>query len=220
VTTDGNDTRQLAPALDTVEHFTRSKPQRIIADAGYSTREAIETLAGAGVELIAPMNDLTQRGAGSRKRQGVAEEFAAPRFTRHEHGWLCPVGQQLVQVQQKKHHGQITQVFEAKASACGVCPHKQQCCPKAKARRLHHVVETAAVLAHQARMQTERAKDLYALRSQVAEFPHMRIKSAWGLRRFSVRGKVKAAAEMLLIVLAYNFSQWAWASKQRQLAAA
>ena len=121
---------------------------------------------------------------------------------------------------QKKHHGQMTQIFAATASACAACKHKPSCCPNMPARRIHQVLEPAAIGAHQARMETERAKQLYRLRNKIAEFPHMRIKSDWGLRRFSVRGLCKVMSEMLLIVLAYNFGQWHWTMKQRSMVAA
>lgn len=217
VTQDHNDLKQLEPALETLQHFTGQKPERLIADGGYLTRGNMQAMAEAGVELIAPVRKQEQRHAATRARHGVAPEFDASLFTPGKNGHLqCPAGEALVLIGQKKHHGKRTQIFAANASACAACAHKPSCCPSMPARRIHHVLEAAAIGAHQARMETERAKQLYRLRSKIAEFPHMRIKSDWGLRRFSVRGLHKVTSEMLLMVLAYNFSQWQWTIKQRR----
>ena len=221
VTQDHNDLKQLEPSIATTHHFTGQMPQRIIADGGYVTRSNIEAMAQAGIEFIAPVKKEQQRHAAMRARHGVAPEFDTSRFKTGAEGQLqCPAGKTLVVIGEKKHHGQMTRTFAAEASACAACEHKPSCCPNLAARRIHQVLEPAAIRAHQARMETDRAKQLYRLRSKVAEFPHMRMKSDWGLRRFSVRGLCKVASEMLLMVLAYNFSQWQWAIKQRSLAAA
>jgi len=65
------------------------------------------------------------------------------------------------------------------------------------------------------RMKQPEAHSLYRKRSEVAEFPHLWIKSYWGLRRFTLRGKAKATKEVIWAALAYNVQQWArlkWAS--------
>lgn len=219
LTQDQNDLQQLEPAVETVERCTGHIPERILADGGYVTRHNIDAMAERGIELIAPVKDAAQQQAAPRARHGVAPAFDRSRFTREGENWRCPAGQLLVQIGQKKHHGQMTQTFAADAVLCAPCPHKPRCCPQTPARQIHWIVESAAVRAHQERMETEWARRLYRLRSRIAEFPHMRIKSNWGFRRFSVRGLAKATSELLLVVLAYNFSRWQWANKQRTRAA-
>ena len=217
VTQDQNDVQQLRPVLDTVQHFTGQKPERVIADSGYVTRDSVKQMAEAGVELVAPLKEESRRQAHVRKKQGIAPEFDASRFTPENGGLRCPAGELLVPIGQKKHHGELRQIYEAEGAACGACPSKPRCCPQAAGhgRRLHRVVEHPAVRAHGEWMKTERARALYAIRGKVAEFPHMRMKANWGLRRFSVRGRAKASAEALLMVLAYNFSQWMWVLKRQ-----
>ena len=68
VTTDQNDTHQLEPALGTIQRYTQGKPQRMIADNGYATRENVQALSQAGVELIAPFKDEDARQAHALKR--------------------------------------------------------------------------------------------------------------------------------------------------------
>lgn len=59
-----------------------------------------------------------------------------------------------------------------------------------------------------ARMKRPEMKQLYAKRSEIAEFPHMWVKAIKKWRRFSVRGTVKAATEAVWVALSYNVAQW------------
>lgn len=220
VTNEQNDTQQLAPALATVKHFTRHQPERIIADHGYVTRRSIKQMAAANVELIAPVKEESKRQAHTRKRLALAPEFDASRFEPDAAGLRCPANQVLTSIGVRMHHGEQRETYQASAETCAACPHRPHCCGKSKGgRRVHRVLEHPSVRAHIERMQTEQAREQYGLRSRVAEFPHMRIKANWGLRRFSVRGMAKAATEMLWMVLAYNFSQWMWVTRTQARAA-
>ena len=57
-------------------------------------------------------------------------------------------------------------------------------------------------------MATEAAKEIYAQRSRLAEFPHAWIKERCGLRQFRCRGLLKAALEATWAVLSYNLTRW------------
>ena len=57
-------------------------------------------------------------------------------------------------------------------------------------------------------MNTEQAKAIYRERGAIAEFPNAWIKEKLGLRRFHVRGLLKAGMETLWVCLTYNVQQW------------
>ena len=61
---------------------------------------------------------------------------------------------------------------------------------------------------HAAKMQTEEARVIYKQRGQTAEFPSAWIKQKIGLRRFRVKGMVKAGLELMWACLTYNIQQW------------
>lgn len=61
---------------------------------------------------------------------------------------------------------------------------------------------------HAAKMQTEEAKQIYKQRGQTAEFPWAWIKEKLGLRRFRVRGLMKAGLETIWACVTYNIQQW------------
>ena len=66
--------------------------------------------------------------------------------------------------------------------------------------------ESAEMTAHRQRMGTPEAKELYRRRSAIAEFPNAECRNR-GLTQFRVRGKIKAKAQTLWHVLAFNFNR-------------
>lgn len=57
-------------------------------------------------------------------------------------------------------------------------------------------------------MATPEAKAIYRQRGAVAEFPNAWLKEKMGLRKFRVRGLVKAGMELLWASLSYNVMAW------------
>lgn len=211
ISTEANDTQQLMPALERVQENCGKLPERVIADTGYATRSNVEQTTEQNVELIAPWKDGVSREAGACVRNGIEPAYAPSAFHPQRGGkrLTCPAGKTLVIVQQKAHHGLPHNVFQASASDCRRCRHLQQCCGKRGApRQLSRVAESAAMKQYQRRMKRPEVKQLYARRSEIAEYPHMWAKAVKGWRRFCVRGAVKAGMEAMWVALAYNVSQW------------
>ena len=73
---------------------------------------------------------------------------------------------------------------------------------------MERVVESAEMKRYLARMKKKETKELYKKRCEVAEYPHLWMKALRGIRRFSVRGLVKAEMEAMWMALAYNVTQW------------
>jgi hypothetical protein len=68
--------------------------------------------------------------------------------------------------------------------------------------------ECAEMAEFRARIATPEAKAIYRQRGAVAEFPHAWIKEKLGLRKFNVRGFVKAGIELCWACFTYNVMQW------------
>ena len=66
--------------------------------------------------------------------------------------------------------------------------------------------DSAEMAAFRVRMGTQEAKEVYRRRSAIAEFPNADCRNR-GLTQFRVRGLVKAQAQALWHVLAFNFSR-------------
>ena len=58
------------------------------------------------------------------------------------------------------------------------------------------------------KMEREESKAIYRRRGEVAEFPNAWIKEKLGLRKFRMRGLVKAETELIWACLTYNIMQW------------
>lgn len=211
VTTAANDTQQLIPALEKVKQNCGRLPEKIIADNGYATRDNVEKTSERGVEMIAPWKQGESREAGACKLNHIQREFAPSAFRVQRGGkkLLCPAGKTLVVIEHKVHHGLPCQVFEARAVDCRRCRYRRECCGRRSGpRRITRVVESEAMKQYLKRMKQPATKELYARRSEIAEFPHLWIKAVKRWRRFSVRGAVKAGIEALWVALAYNIAQW------------
>jgi IS5 family transposase len=70
------------------------------------------------------------------------------------------------------------------------------------------------------KMKTPEAQAIYRERKRVAEFPNLCLKEKFGLRRFRVRGLVKATCEAIWACLTYNIQQWVRLRWRPNLAAA
>jgi transposase len=210
ITQQASDKYQLEPAVDRMQQQAGSKPARIIVDGGYTTTGNIEAMAEQQVELVGPELALEERQARNQrqalKKAGIAEEFGPQAFVIIEDGKAlqCPAGKRLGRKQERK--GDT--VYQAARQDCQGCVNLARCCPQSGARTVKIRKENPVVEAYQERMRTEAAQAIYRKRGQVAEFPHAWIKEKIGLRKFHVRGLVKAGIEALWVVLTYDVQQW------------
>ena len=222
VSTAPNDQHELIPGLEKATSCTGQRAKIMIADGGYGNRHNIEEMAQRQVELVAPRMEADKRQMGGLAAAGISVEFAGSQFppTADAQGLRCPMGQTLVHIGERKRHGHPVNRYQAAASDCGVCPQKPQCSPKALARRIDRVIESAAVQAHDRRMADPAIQEKYKLRKQFAEYPFLRIKSNWRLTRFRLRGRLNAAKESLWMVLAFTMDRLQFVRRKQAMALA
>jgi transposase len=208
VTQEANDSAQLLPAVDRVEQQLKKKPQQLVADGGYTTRDNIEKLAGREIDFRGSMRwENVPSGASLPNRLPPSAFLYQPERNRY----VCPEGKVLhPQGRRQKRPGLIYYRYEAEAGDCQICPRKPECCPE-NAKRGRSVVrpeESPVVSAFRRKMASEEAQSQYRRRGRVVEFCHAWIKSKLGLRQFHVRGLVKVQMEMLWACLTYNLQHW------------
>lgn len=221
VTTANNDQHELTPGLEMAQSCTQQPVETMVADKGYSNRDNIEAMAQRGVTLVAPRLSEDERQAGAMTQAGLDLEYAAGKFKRSEDEKTmeCPAGALLVRIKVGTHHGQTVQVYQAGAAVCGACPHKSKCCPQKAARQIERVIESEAVKAHDQRMQDPAIQALYKKRKQIAEYPNLRIKSAWRLDRFRLRGLANVTKEAFWMALAFTLDRLHSLRKRQALTA-
>lgn len=220
VTQEGNDQRQLAPAMARLSENAQL-PERIIVDGGYRTVAAIEAAEQQGVDLIGPPMEeasiQTRNCAQSLQQAGIAPQFGPSAFIQIEQGAAlqCPAGKRLGLKQTNKD----SQRYVSNRSDCARCRLQPQCSPKGQ-RWVQVKLSNDAVKAYAERMKRIENQKLYKRRGAVAEFPHAWWKDKFGLRQFHLQGKVKVEIEVWWVALTYNIQQWIRLSRQPKLAVA
>ena len=148
-------------------------------------------------------------------RKAARGAFLSSAFPYHaeQDCFTCPAGKTLTHhATQKRANGLRIQEYRAPKAACRKCALRSQCAPpKARpawVRSIGRSEEPAATVAFKAKMATEEAKQIYAQRSRLAEFPHAWIKERCGLRQFRCRGLLKATLEATWAALSYNLTRW------------
>src|ERR1700719_1087818 len=215
VTQEPNDSGQLLPAVDRLEQRLEKKPQQMVADSGYTTRENIEKMARREIDFLGTMRyENVPRGANMPNRFPPS---AFPYLPEKDH-CVCPQGKVLHPAgQRKRRAGVIYHLYEARLEDCQACPRKPECCPdnQKRGRSVAHPEESPVVIAFRKKMASEEARKQYRRRGRIVEFCRAWIKSKLGLRQFHVRGSKKVQMEMLWACLTYNLQHWIRLSKLR-----
>ena len=212
-TTDAIDHRQMRPALERCATALGRKPKQIVADGDYTNHASGQAAAELGVDFYGSWQDSWR--AGERDAQGRHDEFLASAFPYDavQDRFTCPTGQTLTHhALLSRENGVRTHVYRAPKKACPNCPLRDRCAPQQSRpewrRSITRLEEPLATTAFKQKMATEAAQEIYAQRSQIAEFPHAWIKERCGLRQFRCRGRLKTTMEATWACLSYNLSRW------------
>jgi len=208
----GNDFEQLAPGIERVQHNRGETPKEVVTDGGYVSRDTIVAMKEREIEYIAPCVDEAGKGQSSYDHRGVSAEYHSSQFIydAQTNSYRCPQGKILKYEGKEERHLQLSYRYRAQRSDCQGCPMKSQCCPgnRVTGRSVHRSEELAEVAEFRQKMETQRAREIYKTRAQVAETPNLWIKAKFGLRQFSVRGLAKVGMEALWACLTYNIRVW------------
>ena len=208
-----SDANSLMPALAEVERNLGQKPAQAVVDGGFTNRGNIRECASEGIDLVGSLPDPKERSAAAMKSLGIDAAFAPSQFRILDHGERleCPAGCSLERLRESRKRGDLYQQYQARGEDCGACRYQAQCCPQSgqKGRTVSvKITEQEDVAAFRKKMETEESRAVYRRRGEVAEFPNAWIKEKLGLRKFHVRGLVKAGSELLWACLTYNIMQW------------
>jgi hypothetical protein len=204
-----SDQQQFEPAVERVQEAGRQKPERMIVDGGYLTRQNLEAAERQSIEEIGPELEQSRKQARncaqSLRRAGIAGEFGPSAFVQIEDGKAlqCPAGRKL----QLQNNAARYRQYVSNQTDCEQCAHQRQCSPKGR-RTVKIQKSNEVVRRYTERMREEASRKKYQRRGRVAEFPHAWLKEKLGLRRFHVRGRAKAEIEAWWGALTYNVQQW------------
>jgi hypothetical protein len=200
------DAGTLSPMIERIEQLTGRRLKDVLADSGYVTGVDLALCAQEGVTLYGPW-----------KANDMSAPKATPLFTKAQFQWLpeletyrCPAGQVLKRVGRETYvrsggREEVVVRYGLKGATCHACPRRPQCTTSHKVgRSLRRSEHEELILAHQAWMETARAKAVYRLRKQTIELVFADLKEHRGLRRFSGHGLVRVRTELALEVLVHN----------------
>jgi len=207
------DAPALPPALEQVEQRTGELPKQVVVDGGYTSQDNILRAEAMQVDLIGSLANADKRTQNALKSSGIAPEFGPAGFVQiaEANCLRCPAGKPLPYVRQSRKKHRRYRQYQAAAADCAACPLRAQCCPKSKGkgRTVSILVEEhPSIVAFREKMGQAEARQVYKQRGAIAEFPNAWIKDKIGLRKFRLRGLVKAKTEALWACLTYNIMIW------------
>lgn len=208
-----SDAQSLMPALEKVNGNLGREPAQVVVDGGFTNRDNIMACAEKKIDLVGSMADPVERSEASMKAAGIDPAFAPHHFRILEPGKQleCPGGCVLRHTGQSRKRKDLYQQYRAKGEDCLACRYQARCCPNkpGQGRTVSiRVEEQADVAAFRKKMEQPEQQAIYRQRGPVAEFPNAWIKEKLGLRKFRVRGLLKAGCELIWACLTYNVMQW------------
>jgi transposase len=208
----GTDFGELVPAMERVAQTFQAKPGQVVADGGFTSRENILAMAGAGIDFYGSEKEANPDNAGQLAKRGISREFYPSAFAYDgtSDTYRCPAGQTLRPTKRKERSDMIEHSYQAQRGVCQGCAFRDACCGKRgeQGREVVRVEERAEVQAFRQKMQSAAAVQIYRQRGPVAEFSNLWLKEKIGLRQFRLRGLRKVGLEALWACLTYNLQLW------------
>ena len=204
-----NDRILLPRALEVIEETTGTLPRELVVDQGFTSRANVLDADEKGIDLIGPMPPPSAGKITTLRMRGITEDFSPDKFLfdPERNGMICPQGKLLPFRFKRLKRGKTLYHYQGKE--CITCPSKSSCSPTSrKGRVVYRLENDPKITAYLAKMETPEAKKIYKQRAEVAEFPNLWIKEKFGLRRFRLKGLVKAEMEARWACLTYNIKLW------------
>jgi transposase len=208
-----SDANSLLPAIEEVKENLDREPAQVVVDGGFTNRNNIVGCAEKKIDLVGSLPDPVERSEAAMKSLGIDPAFAPHHFKILEEGKRleCPAGCVLNYVRQNRKRGDLYYQYQSRGEDCQACEYQKRCCPKEPERGRTvsiRMEEHPDIAAFRKKMEQPEAKAIYRQRGPVAEFPNAWIKEKLGLRKFRVRGLLKAGTELMWACLTYNVMQW------------
>jgi len=199
VVLDGNDKKQLVPALKGVAKNTGKKVSQVLADADYATFDSFEYMKKNKIEGYVPYADMNKTYPD--------KPFHPSKFTydKDKDEYICP-NKKTLSFYRIRVHKKRQQEFKCyRTDACKTCPFQKECCKPKEARRLIER-ETRQDLKDEMkqRLSTPEGKKIYRKRLHPIEALFGQLKYNLGYTHFLLRGLEKVNAEFTLMCLTHN----------------
>lgn len=191
---------QCLPSLlkNTIENLQQSDLtiEEVLADAGYSSGEALKALEYNKIEGYIP-----NFGQYKNSREGFTYDKENDRYT-------CSRGTHLpFKKLTTTSLGYQMKVYRSSAKDCGPCPLRSKCIGKSDYKKIDDTVDKPLYDRMHARLQTNKAKRMKKLRSSTVEPVLGTLLNYLNMRRVNTRGIRQANKCMLMAAVAYNLKK-------------
>jgi transposase len=207
-TAEGTDNGQLNPMLQEIEKTTGEAPEKLVADSGYYTDDAVLEASKGKTDCIVPDTETAAQLNNPKRNESEETAYHTSRFTYDEakDEFICPQGKKLAFVRNHTKHGQATKVY--RCADCQDCPFRAQCTEHASGfRSLELRVGHAEVRKIRDKLKTESGKAIYKKRKAIIEPIFGRWQHNWGIRRLRLRGLAGFSIELHLLAIAHNLTK-------------
>ena len=171
--------------------------EEVLADAGYSSSEALKTLERENITGYIP-----NFGQYKPYREG---------FTYHAEGdyYMCERGVKLPFKKIKGSHGDTYQMKSYRSSSldCKHCPLRSKCIGKSDFKKIEDTVDKPLYDKMHLRLQTKKAKRMKKLRQSTVEPVLGTLVNFLAMRRVNTRGLAMANKCMLVAAACYNLKK-------------
>jgi hypothetical protein len=171
--------------------------EEALADAGYSSGEALQALEDHNIEGYIP-----NFGQYKNSRAGFTYDKQNDRYE-------CSQGKYLVFKKITQSHGGTYKMRSYRSSSkdCAGCPLRSECIGKSDYKKIEDTVDKPLYDRMHVKLQTSKAKRMKKLRSSTVEPVLGTLINYLNMRRVNTRGIVQANKCMIMAAVAYNLKK-------------
>ena len=191
---------QCLPSLlkNTIENLKENNLsiEELLADGGYSSGEALQTLEDNNIEGYIP-----NFGQYKHDREGFT-------YDKKNDKYICSQGKELpFKKISTSSLGYQRKSYRSSALDCAKCPLRSQCIGKSDFKKIEDTVNKPLYDRMHVKLQTQKAKRMKKLRSSTVEPVLGTLVNYLGMRRVNTRGIEQANKCMLMAAIAYNLKK-------------
>ena len=186
-------------------------PEELAADTSYGSDENVQTCAGRGTQLVAPVP-----GKPPAPGQFTLNDFVIDEAT--EQVLECPAGH--APISSTHDSDTATTRTQMDPAVCAACPHRAQCPERQnqKSSRLDHSAKQRRIDQRRGAQDSPAFRERYTIRSGI-ESTNSGVKRRTGLGRLRVRGKKSVFQAIVLKAAGWNVRRAAASEKMRAIVA-
>lgn len=184
---------------------TRSRPEEVVADRAYGTREVYRFLESMGILPTIPRRQTWQNLRERRLKAGF-------RYDEERDVYICPAGKTLYRSKEQP-DGSV--VYRVHRLACKGCPHQDTLC-LAKRPSIKRRLEEELLSWVKSHLGTERARISLRQRKYWPETVFAEMKGPRGLDRATLRGTIKVHTQAVFALAVHNIIQLVKAARRKK----